>query len=43
MRSAQKFVSENLKGRGEDNIKIDLTALGYEDVDWSRVAQDLDQ
>jgi len=29
--------------RWEDNIKLDLVEIGYEDVDWIYVPQDSDQ
>jgi hypothetical protein len=29
--------------RWEDNIKMDLREVGWEDVDWMHVAQDRDQ
>jgi hypothetical protein len=29
--------------RWEDNIKIDLTEIGFVDVDWIRLAQDRDR
>jgi len=29
--------------RGEDNIKMDLREIGWEDVDWIHLAQERDQ
>jgi hypothetical protein len=29
--------------RGEDNIKMDLREIGFEDVDWIHLAQDRDR
>jgi len=43
-----KFWSENLKEtrprrRWEDNIRMDLREIGWEDVNWMHLAQDRDQ
>jgi hypothetical protein len=38
-----KIFSENLKGRRDDNIRMDLREIGWEDVDWTPLAQDKDQ
>jgi phage terminase Nu1 subunit (DNA packaging protein) len=46
-----KFYSEKLKHdhhlkvlcRRKNNIKMDLKGTGFEDVDWTRLAQDRDQ
>jgi len=47
-----KCWSENLKGRNhaedlahrwEDNIRMDLSEIGWEGMDWSHLAQDRDQ
>jgi hypothetical protein len=39
------FLLEDLKGRDhvEDNIRLDLREIRWEDVDWICVAQDRDQ
>jgi hypothetical protein len=31
------------KHRWDSNIKMDITEIGYNDVDWIHVAQDKDQ
>jgi hypothetical protein len=31
------------RGRGEDNIRMDLREMGWKSVDWMQVAQDRDQ
>jgi hypothetical protein len=31
------------RGRWEDNIRMDLREIGYEDLGWIRVGQDRDQ
>jgi hypothetical protein len=42
-----KFWSGNLRGKHrrtwEDNIRMDLREIGWEDVDWMRLNQDKDQ
>jgi len=47
-----KFLSENLNRRDhmkdlrcryEDNIRMDLTEIGWESVDWMHLIQDSDQ
>jgi len=49
MRKSTKFWLENLKGREnssriwEDNIKMDLKEIRWEDVDWMHVDQDRDR
>jgi len=41
----RKYCSRNLKGRDcpEDNIRMDLGELGWEDMDWIHLAQDRDK
>jgi hypothetical protein len=50
-RNAYKFLVEKPGGRRplrkpmrrwEDNIKMDLTEMGWENVDWMHLAQDRD-
>jgi hypothetical protein len=47
MRNAYRILSEDLKGRDhfrwEDDIKIDLKETEWEIVDWTHLAQDMDQ
>jgi hypothetical protein len=33
----------NIRRRWVDNVKIDLTEIGWEGVDWMHMAQDRDQ
>jgi len=32
-----------LRRRGKDNIRMDIKETGWEDVNWTRLAQDKDQ
>jgi hypothetical protein len=49
MKMCTEFWSENQKGRDEsedlddDNIKLDLREVGWEDVDWMHLDQDTGQ
>jgi hypothetical protein len=39
LRRILKAEGKRLLGRWEDNIKMDFTELGSEDVDWIQLAQ----
>jgi hypothetical protein len=42
-KSEGKRLLEKPRGRWEDNIKMDLREVGWDDMDWINLVQDRDQ